>query len=579
MPSLGFGLELGGPVIGRVLTPVLPIPGLVPLQNLVILGASLEDFSLSPAANKTAFLDRVQAATGVRPGLLELADGGARTANLRANIATKLAAVASAGFAADKTTKVWIGSIIGNDVTDRHPYTSAQDSTYIASITADLNYIIDQIEAAGYDWMLSDATFRDYEDVTYANEANGSLPYIERISDVINAARGKYLFPGTNKPWSESYPLVYNNNVAWLQTDNIHFTPVGVTGYWQHIADKVAIPWITGFVPSRISKNPYIPRPAANIAVVATPVAENGALQFSITLDAAVPWDCRVTLLYSGTATAGTDYVSGPTEVSIPAGQTSYTLSIQGLADAVADGDKTLTVSINTTGDGYVRGSQFSATGTYTDAGSTTPPVDSFDVGERIRFSFGQSGKTSSTGANMVAANSSGSDRPIGSVLAANALDTTGVATGVSLTLTNRDTTLSYFGGSVDGSADRSREPDVYTADLGGFAYVRGGVQARMQLAGLPSGTYRVLFGSTRTDTNMSATNRTTTIAVTKGSGTGGTYDAASSKTLGTNDWFIERSDWQPNASGELEFGINAASGTSSTSYGYLSILVVERLS
>ncbi|QVD49248.1 hypothetical protein LUCX_178 [Xanthomonas phage vB_XciM_LucasX] len=564
--------------IGQSALTLTALSDFVPLENLVILGASLEDYALSPAANKTAFLDRVEAATGFRPGLLELADGGARTSNLRANIATKIAAIKAAGFPSNKSTKVWIGSIIGNDVTDRRPYTSAQESTYVASVKADLNYIWDQLEAEGYDVMLSDATFRDYDNTTYANEAAGSLPYNEHIIDVINAARGKYLFAGTNKPWSESYPLTYNNNVIWLQPDNIHNLPAGVTGYWRHIADTVAIPGRTGVAPARIAKNPYIPRPAATIAVVNTPVAENGALQYTVTLDAAVPWPCRVTLQYSGTATVGTDYVAGPSEVTIPANQTSTTFSVQGLADGAADGDKTLIVSVNTTGDGYVRGATFSATGTYTDAGDTSPPVDSFDVGDKIRASFGLSSKASTPGVNKVATNSSGSDRPIGSVLLSNALTTAGEPTGVVLTLTNRDTRGSYFGGSADGGTDRHYEPDIYANDLSGFAYIRGSVPVRMQFSGLaPGGAYRVVLASLRADTNMSATNRITNVAVTKGSGTGGSYDAASAKTAGTNQWRFEQTDWTPNSSGELEFALTS-SGSDSTIYAYLSILVLERI-
>jgi hypothetical protein len=652
------------------------------MQTMVVLGASLEDNALSQASEKTYLLDRIQAATGVRPVLYELADGGTTSGDLRNSIDAKLTTLTNAGVAKNKTTKFLIGSIIGNDVSDNRPYATSKDPI-LATMVSNLNYILDAIEAWGGDWILMDATFRDYGDTTYANESLGSLPFIERVSDVVNAARGRYLFAGTNKSWAEVYPVSYNNNVAWLQYDNIHHTPAGETGYRNHIADKIAIPLIRGIAPSRTTKNAYVPRPTATIAVLGSPAPENGQLTYRITLSAPVYWDTRLTLQYGGTAVAGTDYTAGPAELVIPAGQTVGNVVIQGLGDDVVDGDKTLIVTINTTGDGYVRTSPFSATGTFTDgtvapnlptvsisgapvvnegqamvftvnaspaplsdlvvgvawSGTATRNADytapdsitipagqtsatltvgtiddadvegaetviatlqagsgytvgtpasatgtinasdqvssgPMDVGKKVIFNMGASGKPAAAGTNTFTDASAGQPAPYTYV--ANALNTAGEATGVSFVLTGRLTGSNSYGANSNGVQDRSfaeiTSEMLHSSIFGNSNSVPG----RFEIRGLPAGTYRYLTGATRLDTSTTTNARITTVNFPNGQGSSFTYDTASAKTAGTENWHGQTTV-TVGADGVLT--VEYSNALASGNFWYVAAIILERLS
>ena len=76
-------------------------------------------------------------------------------------------------------------------------------------------------------------------------------------------------------------------------------------------------------------------------------VVEGGAAQVTVELSASRSQATTVTLSsHQNTATSGTDFTAGPYTVSIPAGQTRGTVSIQTTQDSVLEGDENFDVSI-----------------------------------------------------------------------------------------------------------------------------------------------------------------------------------------------------------------------------------------
>lgn len=71
---------------------------------------------------------------------------------------------------------------------------------------------------------------------------------------------------------------------------------------------------------------------------------QDGVLTFTRTGDTAYPLYVPITV--TGNAVAGTHYQSLPSSLTIPAGQTSATLSVDPIPDSTAQGDRTVTVTI-----------------------------------------------------------------------------------------------------------------------------------------------------------------------------------------------------------------------------------------
>ena len=110
------------------------------------------------------------------------------------------------------------------------------------------------------------------------------------------------------------------------------------------------------------------PPPSVSIAVSPASVAENGTanLVFTVTRSASLNAATVVNLGTTGTATAGEDYTGSVPTVTIPAGATSATITIDPGADATPEGNETVILTV-LAGTGYTVGAPSSATGTILD--------------------------------------------------------------------------------------------------------------------------------------------------------------------------------------------------------------------
>ena len=105
--------------------------------------------------------------------------------------------------------------------------------------------------------------------------------------------------------------------------------------------------------------------PSVSIAVNPASVSEDGAtnLTYTVTRSLNLSSPTVVTIATSGTATSGTDYGGGVTTVTIPAGATTATITINPTADSAVEPDETVTLSV-AAGTGYTVGAPSAATGT-----------------------------------------------------------------------------------------------------------------------------------------------------------------------------------------------------------------------
>ncbi|GAB2503979.1 putative Ig domain-containing protein [Arenimonas alkanexedens] len=107
------------------------------------------------------------------------------------------------------------------------------------------------------------------------------------------------------------------------------------------------------------------PPPSVSIAVAPASVSEDGAtnLVYTLTRSLNLGSPTVVNLTTTGTATAGSDYTGNVATVSIPAGATTATVTIDPTADATVEANETVILTV-ATGAGYIVGAPASATGT-----------------------------------------------------------------------------------------------------------------------------------------------------------------------------------------------------------------------
>ncbi|MGN7838490.1 putative Ig domain-containing protein [Stenotrophomonas sp. 22385] len=107
------------------------------------------------------------------------------------------------------------------------------------------------------------------------------------------------------------------------------------------------------------------PAPTVSIAVAPASVSEDGAtnLVYTVTRSLNLSSATVVNLTTGGTATPGTDYTGATTTLTIPAGATTATLTIDPVADGVVEANETVILTVGT-GSGYTVGTPSSATGT-----------------------------------------------------------------------------------------------------------------------------------------------------------------------------------------------------------------------
>ncbi len=206
-------------------------------QLLLIVGASLENTMLS------GLQTLINSTYGVDWTVVDLAVSGETSTGLVARIDADLVPYVNKGAYA-------LTHIGGNDVTNSRPYATATQLE-LDTLRDNLEYVYDALENGGIKILPCSLSFRDYDDTTFENEENGSLPYNDNIVLPTCVERGpKFCYPD-GRPFLDLYRFI-RNNPSYLHSDNIHLTTEGYQAYRQFVVDTVVKYIITGVAPTQL---------------------------------------------------------------------------------------------------------------------------------------------------------------------------------------------------------------------------------------------------------------------------------------------------------------------------------------
>lgn len=90
--------------------------------------------------------------------------------------------------------------------------------------------------------------------------------------------------------------------------------------------------------------------PAASLSLSDNSLSEDsGTVILTASLNAAATQQVLIPLVFSGTATTGTDYSVSASEITINQGQSSGSITFTGITDGLIEGDETIDISLGTT--------------------------------------------------------------------------------------------------------------------------------------------------------------------------------------------------------------------------------------
>ncbi len=160
---------------------------------------------------------------------------------------------------------------------------------------------------------------------------------------------------------------------AGQTSGSITLTAVQDTVYEGSETITVGIASVTGAVEASTGQQVTITitddeqAPTVDLSLTGSPLAENGGVAtVTATLSNASTQPVTASLDFGGTA-ATSDYVASATQVTIPAGQTSGSITLTGIADNVYEGDKTVIVILGGVTNG-TRGTTTQVTATINDS-------------------------------------------------------------------------------------------------------------------------------------------------------------------------------------------------------------------
>lgn len=233
------------------------LTSVAPIDSIVIIGASLMVSMFgknlaTPHAAATALL----ASEGHNLPVYGWATGGAVLADADRHYLEARAAHPNAMI---------LMHFGGNDVTNTRLYPGGT-----ANFNARLAELLAAAEGDGRFYPAS-ITFRDYNDNTFITPANGSKPYNENILIPWIAANFPHAMAPYGRPKLDFYRRSLQDYEAWLQADNVHLTPTGITQFRSWIVATVA-GLLEEVVPAEITERVYTapsnPTPSPSLSII-----------------------------------------------------------------------------------------------------------------------------------------------------------------------------------------------------------------------------------------------------------------------------------------------------------------------
>lgn len=271
------------------------------------------------------------------------------------------------------------------------------------------------------------------------------------------------------------------------------------------------------------------PPPSVSIAVSPASVSEDGAtnLIYTVTRSLNLASPTTVNITTAGTATAGTDYTGNVSTVTIPAGATTATITIDPTVDGTVEPDETVTLTV-AAGTGYTVGAPSSATGTIL---NDDVPTATISVSPAAVAEDGAANLVYTVTLNQPAFN----PIQVGYTIGGTATNGTDYATIASPVLINTGLTSATI--TVNPTADATIEPDetvtlTLAAGAGYTVGVPNAATGTILNDDLPNLTINDVNAA---EGNAGTTNFTFTVSLSAPAGPGGvTFDIATANGTAT---------------------------------------------
>lgn len=229
---------------------VLELAPFYGFNNLLIVGASIMAQTYD---NGTDIVNRFDTTYPDAGGwtVYGRAVAGWTTTDLRNNIDAILADYVAVQ---DMVVLVHTG---GNNISLTRPYSSTTQ-TEQDTITDDVTYICDAIEAAGFIPVLADVTFRNYDNVDPLDDttyANGSEPYNLNLYRPLALTYSPFYSDVNGDSFMSFYYFMLNNYAQYIGSDGIHPTTIGRAALRQRIVDTIGFTAAYNVDPEQLSLN------------------------------------------------------------------------------------------------------------------------------------------------------------------------------------------------------------------------------------------------------------------------------------------------------------------------------------
>lgn len=136
----------------------------------------------------------------------------------------------------------------GNDVTALRPYSTAT-ALELSTFQSEFDSLLAILSDVWNDTLITDLTFRNYDNTTLFNQDNGSRPFIDSI---YKPARNSLYTNVDGNSVLDWYNYVRNNYSVMLSADNVHMSPAGETMLREFTLNRVSYLFDGGAIPDPI---------------------------------------------------------------------------------------------------------------------------------------------------------------------------------------------------------------------------------------------------------------------------------------------------------------------------------------
>ncbi|MCB4809224.1 fibronectin type III domain-containing protein [Tamlana sp. 62-3] len=160
-----------------------------------------------------------------------------------------------ANYAYDATIDTYCVVMLGvNDTNNNNPFSNVTQ-TYIDNTKADLDYILDAIEAKGFTPVLIESPFIDIDGTAYADESTGTKPWNDNIIIPTILERTPEFAYSDGQSFYQPYVIMYNGYPDYESGDELHPSGAGYLALKEAFVDRVCKYIFEDIVPDKLIKD------------------------------------------------------------------------------------------------------------------------------------------------------------------------------------------------------------------------------------------------------------------------------------------------------------------------------------